>query len=668
MANVPFDIEGARKAGASDAKINNFLGQKLGFDVAGAREAGASDEAILETLLKGPATKQVTPPPSSTGEAGFSAKDTAIALGQSVLGAGKSFTDVAGANNPVSQTLGAAVNKLQEQYTPERKAEMQRRAQLQEEASKSGDIVKEISTFLGGITEAPIQSLAQGLGSVVPYIGTGVVGAVAKLGGPTLTAINTLMGFVQGAGSVKGSLYDNVKQELEKNGMSSREAEAKASKAQEYLGANFLDIAGGAVLGGVGARYGVENLLQKGAAQKLNANLIPRVVTAAAAEAPLEGLQGGQEQLAVNRALQKEGIKVGTLEGVFGSAARDAALGALTAGAVGVRGPSGVSNEQLKKDLLQEELDKQGKVEEKAPIEDTDYRLKSVVDETGAASQFATDELKPNETIDILSTEEEIAKLKKENAERKEKMDAGQDHPRRRAKYDETEAKIKDLETKLGGQNVGTTSTVDETDRSSVGISGQQDTTASTAGTAGTETGRVGGTTLPADLSQEGEGTKRTTLDPYKSFFNWASQNGINLPEDGETTDFPELVEQWGAETNQPQDLINELAGVEKTPTVEENKPPTNEVIDEEALAADQAKAAAAENQAVVKEEAAAELAGEVTPPASQATPPASQAKPLAGAPEKILEQKDLYSKKKIDQSKFQPGVNSKTKKKGGCC
>ena len=35
---------------------------------------------------------------------------------------------------------------------------------------------------------------------------------------------------------------------------------------------------------------------------------------------------------------------------------------------------------------------------------------------------------------------------------------------------------------------------------------------------------------------------------------------------------------------------------------------------------------------------------------------------------DKILEQKDIFAKKKIDQNKFQPGVGSKNVKKGGCC
>ena len=290
--------------------------------------------AVPDELGRYDAAKQNAPQ-----SAGFSAKDTALALGQGVVGAGKSLADVFGADNAASQALGDVSKGMAEQYSPERKAEMARREQLQKQASK-GTIGDEISTFLGGVAEAPVQSLAQGLGSIVPYVGTGIIGGIAKLGGATVKAINTVMGAAQGAGAVKGSLYDGVKQELEKSGMKPEEAAAKAAKAQEYLGENFLDIAGGAALGGIGARVGVENMLTPGAAAKLDKRLVSRMGKAALAEAPLEGAQGGQEQLAINRALQKQGYDVGTFEGVAGSAARDAAVGALTGSAVGVRGPA----------------------------------------------------------------------------------------------------------------------------------------------------------------------------------------------------------------------------------------------------------------------------------------------------------------------------------------
>jgi GNAT superfamily N-acetyltransferase len=288
--------------------------------------------------------KAFAPPtaePQAPESAGFSARDTALALGQGVVGAGKSLVDVFGADTAASRSLSDIQKDLSERYSSERQAEMARREAMQKQASK-GTIGEEISTFLGGVAEAPVQSLAQGLGSIVPYVGTGIIGGIAKLGGATVKAINTVVGAAQGAGAVKGSIYDGVKQELQKSGMSEQEAAAKAAKAQEYLGENFLDIIGGSALGGLGARVGVENLLTPGAAANLNKQFLARTGRAALAEAPLEGAQGAQEQLAINRALQKQGFDVGTFEGVAGAAARDAAIGAMTGATVGgVRSPSG---------------------------------------------------------------------------------------------------------------------------------------------------------------------------------------------------------------------------------------------------------------------------------------------------------------------------------------
>jgi hypothetical protein len=297
------------------------------------------DQAAAKAKILAHLGTQGAPAPTDK-PADFSAKETALALGQGIVGAGKSLTDVFGAENVASQALGKAQAALGEQFSPERKAEMARREAIQKKAAESGSLTEEISAFLGSVADAPVQSLAQGLGSIVPYVGTGIIGAIAKLGGPAVTAINTVLGAAQGAGAVKGSIYDGVKQELEKSGMKPEEAAAKAAKAQEYLGGNLLDIAGGAALGGVGARFGVEKLLTPGAAAKLDAGLLSRAGKAAFAEAPLEGAQAGQEQVAVNRALQQAGFDVSTFKGAAGAAARDAAIGALTGAAVGsVRAP-----------------------------------------------------------------------------------------------------------------------------------------------------------------------------------------------------------------------------------------------------------------------------------------------------------------------------------------
>lgn len=56
---MAFDVEGARKAGYSDAQINDYLAQKYNFDAGGARKAGYGEDAILGHLLK----KQGAPAP-----------------------------------------------------------------------------------------------------------------------------------------------------------------------------------------------------------------------------------------------------------------------------------------------------------------------------------------------------------------------------------------------------------------------------------------------------------------------------------------------------------------------------------------------------------------------------------------------------------------------------
>ena len=286
--------------------------------------------------------KQTPAAPAPAPKAGFSLADTALSLGQGVVGAGKSLTDVFGAGNVASEALGRGQAYLGEQMTPGRQAEIAARQAKIKEAEGKG-FMAEIGAELGAIPEAPIQSTVQALGSVVPFLATSVVGAAAKFLPTTVRIINTIVGAAQGAGAVKGSIYDAVKDKLMESGMSEPKAKEQAALAQEYNSKNALNIVGGAALGGVGARFGVEELLRKGAGTA-PAKFLPRVGKAAAAEAPMEALQGGQEKVAQNVALQKEGFDVPTFQGVAGRAAGDAALGALAAGAVGAaQGPKRVA-------------------------------------------------------------------------------------------------------------------------------------------------------------------------------------------------------------------------------------------------------------------------------------------------------------------------------------
>lgn len=272
----------------------------------------------------------------------FSLADTGLAALQGLTGAAKGVASAFGADNVVAETLGKAQTKLGESISPERRAEMQRRARLEEQAAKSGSTMEEISAFLGGVKEAPIQAIAQGVGSSIPAVAAGlatvVAGAPAAIAGAVTIGARALFGALQGAGEVKGSIMDTVERKLIEQGADPEVARKQAIAAQEYLGKNTGTILAGSGLGAAAAGTGAENILSKALlkqpTKEAAEGIIKRGLKEAGKEALPEGAQGGQEQYAQNVALTREGMATPAMQGVLGSAARDAAVGALTGAAV----------------------------------------------------------------------------------------------------------------------------------------------------------------------------------------------------------------------------------------------------------------------------------------------------------------------------------------------
>jgi hypothetical protein len=312
--------------------------------------------------------------PKPTGAAPSSLKDLATSFGLGATGSVKALTDVAGADNAASRTLGGISEDLSRAYTPARQAEIERRQQLIKEAEKSGSTWEEIKANLGAVTEAPLQSALQGLGSIVPYAVTGGVGAAAKFLPTTVRTINTLMGAAQGAGAVKGSIYDTVYGKLKEEGVSEDLAKQQAIEAQNYIGKNFGQIALGTGIGAAAGRFGVESLLAPGAAKATAPGLGRRVGTTLLSEMPLEGIQGGQERLASNIALQNIGRDVPTFQGVAGQAAQEAAMAGLAAGPVAaVRSPA--AETQRVKDEESRKLREEARLAEAERVKSPDYLL-----------------------------------------------------------------------------------------------------------------------------------------------------------------------------------------------------------------------------------------------------------------------------------------------------
>jgi len=287
-------------------------------------------------------------------EAGFSLADLALAGGQSAVGATKSILEGFGAGNAPAEYLEGVSKKIGSYISPERQAEMQRRAALEKKAAESGKTVEELSAALGGVKEAPLAAIAQGVGSSIPTVALGlgaaalgsVVGAPVAIAAAVGLGTKFLIGALQGAGEVKGDIYSNVKAGLEAKGVKPEVAAKQAEAAQDYLGANWGNIAAATGIGAVAGGTGVESQLMgmfgkpvaKKAAEQAVKKAAPgfarRTATEFAKEAGTEGLQAGQGQYAQNVAMTRAGMETPEMQGVLGAAARDALVGGLTGAAV----------------------------------------------------------------------------------------------------------------------------------------------------------------------------------------------------------------------------------------------------------------------------------------------------------------------------------------------
>lgn len=177
---------------------------------------------------------------------------------------------------------------------------------------------------------APLEYTSSALGSSVPQAALGVIGKPVQL----------IAGAAMGAGTIKSAIYDSVYEELVKAKVNPEEAKARALKAQEYFGDNLGSIVTGAGLGALDAITGADRALTSLMARRVKDRVASEVgeeaakgyfgtaVKTAAKEAAPEFLQGSQEQLAKNLALQDEGLAVPTMRGVVSQGTLEALAGA----------------------------------------------------------------------------------------------------------------------------------------------------------------------------------------------------------------------------------------------------------------------------------------------------------------------------------------------------
>jgi predicted ArsR family transcriptional regulator len=265
------------------------------------------------------------------------------------------IADAFGAGNEVSNTLKGAEDWVGALYSAQSKKDSKEVARIMKDAEDKG-MGEQVAAAIKAFSVAPVDLVSNALGTSAPAIIAGL--GATLFGAPVLvgTGIAAGVGSTMGAGTVKGSIYDAVKEELAKTDMPPEQVEARAKLAQDYDGQNLGLILTGAALGGIGATTGFEpaaarqlakQIATKGAKAEAVAiaakeateeaakrGVIKQGAVTGAKEFAGEAAEAGQEQAAQNIALQREGFDVPTMRGVVGAATLEGMAG-LGLGAVG---------------------------------------------------------------------------------------------------------------------------------------------------------------------------------------------------------------------------------------------------------------------------------------------------------------------------------------------
>jgi hypothetical protein len=279
---------------------------------------GATREEVIDAIEY--KMRQPAPPPE---ESGFfrQSLDIPVQAGKGVATGVRMLTDIFGADNPVSQSIRGVEDYMDSLLSAQAKNDQQEISRIMKDAEDKG-VADKVLAGAKAFATAPVDLMSQALGTAVPTLAAGVVGNLAKLGIGAVRVAQAGVGAASGAGTVKSSIYDAVKDALIQAGETPDVAEAKAAEAQSYGGDNWGSILGGTALGAVAGSTGIEKMIvdrfiAKKSAEEIAKGLARRAVEGGVKEFTPEFFQAAQEQVAANLALQKEGFDVDTFRGAI---------------------------------------------------------------------------------------------------------------------------------------------------------------------------------------------------------------------------------------------------------------------------------------------------------------------------------------------------------------
>lgn len=578
---MAFDIEGAKQAGYSDAEINSYLAKESNFDLRGARRAGYRDDEILKHLSSITPPKQKEAPPAQPPKTEPTPEDQSVfrqiadvplKVGAGAVTGVRMIADAFGANSGVSKSLRGVEDEIAALYSAQSKKDSAEIARIMKEAEDKG-VMDQVIAGVKAMSVAPVDLVANSLGTAAPAIAGSLLTTLTG-GAPLLAAsIGLGTGATMGAGTIKSAIYDATKQVLaEKTKMTPEQIEAAAIKAQEYGGENLDQILIGAGIGALGARTGAEPVI----ARQLAKDIVGRSVKAEAGEAvgkaattaalrekaaqetavaaergaikqgavtaakefATEFPQGGQEQLAQNIALQRQGFDVPTMRGVVSQGTMEGLAGAGMGAAAGAR--EGFTAERDKdlsdyyKSLIEKEKEKTQEDKQTAQTTDTSApagRNLSVSEEGQTTTESESIATTPTaeKSPTVQSAEEYIAKIDSGEVEPSApKLGAlldklGIERPKGKGFREKAVQAIREHLAGQGEPNVA--GTVTDTSGAGAGVAVEPGAVVPTGGTTTTESSGVDSTGASATETSTGAGAQptplTTTTEKTKPYSEW---------------------------------------------------------------------------------------------------------------------------------------------------
>ena len=405
------------------------------------------------------------PEPTPESQSGFrQIADVPLQVTKGAVEGVRMLTDVLGADNPVSKGLRGVEDYVGDLLSAQSKKDAKEISRIMKDAEDKG-VADQVVAGVKAFSVAPVDTLSRVFGNAMPAIAGGLASYLLRGGAAAATAIGAGTGAAMGTGSVKGSIYDAVKEVLSTNTkLPPDQIEKRAALAQSYNGDNLDQILMGTAIGGISAASGLESVVARQLAQKIagrsTGNILQREAVEKATQeatktaakrgpykqAAITGVtesgtefgQEAQEQVAQNIAQQREGFNVPTFRGAVGAGTLGAlsatGLGAYAGGREGAQArkqmelegtPEGQQIKNLDTLLAQEEKQQRITELEQKPTRTKQEQIEvDALKQSLAAGPALTSQTQQDMTVP--PAKDELTRLKAKVDEAKAKVDAAE--------------------------------------------------------------------------------------------------------------------------------------------------------------------------------------------------------------------------------------------------